>query len=69
MISSVVGSEEEVLEEVRKIPEVMEAHGIYGAYNIMAIVEAETIQGINDVISSKIRRIDKIRSTVTLVCI
>ena len=36
---------------------------------MIALVESETIQGINEVIHSKIRSIDKVRSTLTLVCI
>ena len=68
MINSEVGAEGGVLEEVRGIPEVKEAHGIHGAYDVIALVEAETIKGINEVIHSKIRSIDKVRSTLSLVC-
>jgi len=69
MITSEVGAEGEVLEEIWEIPEVKEAHGIHGAYDVIALIEAETIKGINEIIQSKIRCIDKIRSTLTLVCI
>ena len=69
IISSIVGSEGEVLGEVREIPGVREAHVIYGVYDIIAVVEAESIHGINDVVLSKIRRVDKARSVLTLVCV
>lgn len=69
MMSSEVGAEGEVLSKVRGIPEVKEAHGIHGAYDVIALVESETIQGINEVVLSKIRSIGKVRSTLTLVCI
>ena len=69
MISSIVGSEGEVLGEVREIPEVREAHVVYGVYDIIAVVEADNIHGINDVVLSKIRRVDKVRSVLTLVCV
>ena len=68
LISSTVGSEEEVLEEVRGIPEVREAHMVYGVYDIVARVEAETVQGLKDIVASNIRSIDKVRSTLNLVC-
>ena len=68
LIISIVGSEEEALEEVRGIPEVKEAHMVYGVYDIIARVEAETVQGLKDIVASKIRSIDKVRSTLTLVC-
>jgi len=68
LIISIVGSEEEVLEEVRGIPEVKEAHMVYGVYDVIVRVEAETVQGLKDIVASKIRSIDKVRSTLTLVC-
>ena len=52
----------------RGILEVKEAHGIHGVYDVIVRVEAETNQGINDIVRSKIRSIDKVRSTLTLVC-
>ena len=69
LIISIVGSEEEVLEEVRGIPEVKEAHMVYGVYDIVAHVEAETVQGLKDIVRSKIGSIDKVRSTLALVCV
>ena len=68
LIISTVGSEEEVLEEVRGIPEVKEAHMVYGVYDIIARVEAETVQGLKDIVASNIRSIDKAHSTLNLVC-
>jgi DNA-binding Lrp family transcriptional regulator len=68
LIISIVGSEEEVLEEVRGIPEVREAHMVYGIYDIVARIEAETMQGLKDIVASNIRSIDKVRSTLNLVC-
>ena len=68
MINSEVGDEGGVLEEVRGIPEVKEAYLIHGVYDIIVRVEADTIQGINDVVLSKIRSINKVRSILTMVC-
>jgi DNA-binding Lrp family transcriptional regulator len=68
LIISIVGSEEEALDEVRGIPEVKEAHMVYGVYDVIARVEAETVQGLKDIVASKIRSVDKVRSTLTLVC-
>jgi len=69
LIISIVGSEEEALEEVRGIPEVKEVHLIHGVYDIIVRVEAETVQGLKDIVASKIGSIDKVRSTLTLVCV
>jgi len=53
---------------LRGIPEVKEAHMVYGVYDIVARVEAETVQGLKDIVASNIRSIDKAHSTLNLVC-
>ena len=42
---------------------------IYGVYDIIARVEAETMQKVKDVILFKIRRIENVRSVLTLICV
>ena len=68
MINSALGVEEEVLEEVREIPEVMGAHMVYGVCDIIARVEADTVQEVKDVTLFKIRRIENVRSVTSLMC-
>jgi len=65
MITAEVGSEDELARELRKLNNVTEVHPVYGAYDIVVKVEAETIDQLKEVISS-IRKLDKIRSTLTM---
>jgi DNA-binding Lrp family transcriptional regulator len=67
LMNSVVGSEENVLKKLNCIKEVKEAHPTYGVYDIIARVETNTMQELKDIISWKIRRLDKVRSTLTLI--
>lgn len=69
LINSEPGAEGEVLAALGAIPEVKEAHMVYGVYDIIAQVEAETMQELKDAISLRIRRIDSVRSTLTMICI
>jgi DNA-binding Lrp family transcriptional regulator len=66
LISCNVGAEHEVLLEVRKIPEIKTALITYGEYDIVAKAEAQSEEQMGNIISSKIRQLQKIRSTVTL---
>jgi DNA-binding Lrp family transcriptional regulator len=66
LINAEIGSESEVLEELKAMPEVKEAHLVYGVYDIITRLETETLQNLKDTISQKIRRIEKIRSTLTM---
>jgi DNA-binding Lrp family transcriptional regulator len=63
------GSEEEVLKEVRKLPNVKDCHRIYGIYDMIAKVEGDSMDGLKEVITWKIRRLPGVRSTVTTIVI
>ena len=65
MINAEVGSEDELAKEVRKLNNVREVHPVYGVYDIVVKIEAETMDQLKEVIS-KIRKLDKIRSTLTM---
>ena len=67
LINAEIGAESEVLKDLRTIPEVKEAHVVYGVYDIIARVETGTMQDLKDTISWKIRRLDKVRSTLTMI--
>lgn len=69
LINAEIGAESEVLKDMKGIPEVKEAHMVYGVYDIIARVETETMQELKDAISWKIRRLDKVRSTLTMIVV
>ena len=69
LINAEIGSESDVLKDLKGIPEVKEAHMVYGVYDIIARVETETMQDLKDTISWKIRRLDKVRSTLTMIVV
>lgn len=49
-----------------KIPEVKEVRGTYGIYDVFCKVQSDARETLDQVITSKIRKIQKIRSTITL---
>lgn len=66
LINCDLGSEIEIINELAKIPEVKEARGTYGIYDIFVKVQASSSATLEDIVTHKIRRIPKVRSTVTL---
>jgi len=68
-INAEIGSEDEALKQLRRIEDVKEAYGVYGVYDIVAKVEAETIDKLKEVITSKVRRLRWVRSTLTMMVI
>ena len=61
------GSEREIVRELQKIPAVKEAYVTYGVYDIVARVEAESLEKLKEIITSKVRRLDNVRSTLTTI--
>jgi DNA-binding Lrp family transcriptional regulator len=66
LINCELGSEEAVISELKSIGDVKEVHGTFGAYDILAKVESEQVEKLRETITWKIRKIPKIRSTLTL---
>jgi DNA-binding Lrp family transcriptional regulator len=66
LINCDLGSEVDIIKELTKIPEVKEVRGTYGVYDIFIKLQAESGTALESIITNKIRRIPKIRSTVTL---
>ena len=61
------GSENEILKSLREVPEVKELYFVYGVYDVVAKIETDTMDRLKEVITWKVRRLDKIRSTLTTI--
>ena len=66
LINCEIGSEEEVISALKNIDSIKEVHGTFCAYDILAKIESPQIEDLRETITWKIRKIDKIRSTLTL---
>jgi len=66
LINCELGSEESIIQELKNLDGVIEVHGTFGAYDILAKIESPTVDVLREVITWKIRKIDQIRSTLTL---
>ena len=69
LINTDLGEGSEVSKALKDIPEVKEVYGVYGVYDFVARLEADTMQELKDVITSKIRRLNHIRSTLTMIVV
>ena len=69
LVNAEVGSEDEVIEELRKVSYVKESYVGYGAYDIVAKIEADSMSKLKDIVNGKIRRLEKVRSTLTMIMV
>ena len=61
------GSEDEVLRELKKIEGVEEAYFSYGVYDLITKIKADTMESLKDMVTRRIRALNKVRSTLTLI--
>ncbi len=66
LITCDLGSEAEIIDELKQLTNVKEAHGILGAYDILTKVESDSVKTLRDTITWKIRKLNRVRSTLTL---
>jgi DNA-binding Lrp family transcriptional regulator len=66
LINTEVGSEADVLKDLKKIAEIQEVYLTYGIYDIVARVTADTMDGLKEIVSGKVRRVNKLTSTLTM---
>jgi DNA-binding Lrp family transcriptional regulator len=67
LINTEIGSESEVLKTLQKVNGVKEAYSVYGVYDIIAKIQAETMDKLKEMVTWNIRRLDKVRSTLTMI--
>jgi len=69
LINAEIGSEEEVLKELNKVEGVVESFVVYGVYDVVAKIKADTMDKLKDVVTWHVRRLNKVRSTLTMIVV
>ena len=69
LINCDLGYEEQIIEELKHLSDVKEVHGTFGAYDILAKVESDQVNTLRETITLKIRKLDRVLSTLTLMAI
>ena len=69
LLNTELGTETEVMKDMKMIVEIKEAHMVYGVYDIIARIEADTMEDLKNIISEKIRRLYGVRSTLTMITV
>jgi len=69
LVVSEVGQEDQVIIDLQAIPEVKVSYVVYGVYDVIARVEAKSMQHLKDVVSLRIRQLDTVRTTLTMIIV
>jgi DNA-binding Lrp family transcriptional regulator len=69
LINTELGKGSLVENSLKDISEVKEIYAVYGVYDYIVRLETESMSDLKDIISYKIRRIEHVRSTLTMISI
>jgi len=67
LLTTEIGAEKHVLNSLKKISGVQEAHPLWGVYDIIANVQAPDMEALKTIITSNINKIGKVNSKLTMI--
>lgn len=69
LINTELGHEADVVKELKMIEGISETYLVYGVYDIIGRIDTETMEDLKNIISWKVRRIPRVRSTLTMIVV
>ncbi|HET6458989.1 MAG TPA: Lrp/AsnC ligand binding domain-containing protein [Nitrosopumilaceae archaeon] len=75
LLNSDLGSDVEIIKKIKEILDKegkmvrYEVQGVYGVYDIIVKITADNMDLLRNIITNKIRKIDKVYSTLTMMVI
>ncbi len=74
LLNSDLGNDESIINEVKEILDVesevnYEVQGVYGVYDIILKISVDNAEALRSIITNKIRKINKVQSTLTMMVI
>ena len=69
LITTETGAVDNVLDSLKKMDPVKETYMVYGVYDIIAVVKAETMEKLKEIVTWNLRSLDKVRSTLTMIAV
>ncbi|MEK6831766.1 MAG: Lrp/AsnC ligand binding domain-containing protein [Thermoproteota archaeon] len=69
LINCEFNSEKNITQQLKSIDNVKEVYGTFGAYDVLVKIESDHVEKIRETITQKIRKVEKISSTLTLMVI
>jgi DNA-binding Lrp family transcriptional regulator len=58
---------DDVIGELRKIPEIIDMYRVQGMYDIIAKVKLNTEEELKELVTERIRKVERITGTVTII--
>jgi DNA-binding Lrp family transcriptional regulator len=67
LLNTEIGSESHVVRALRKIEGVKEVHGLWGVYDIIAHIKADSVDDLKHIVTKRFQSIGGITSKLTMI--
>jgi DNA-binding Lrp family transcriptional regulator len=67
LLNTEIGAEIEVLDALKKVEGVEEAHNLWGVYDIIASIRADTMDKLKYIVNKKIAGIGRVNAKLTMI--
>ena len=67
LINTELGQEASVVEALSNVTGIKGVHSLYGIYDVITEVEAESMEKVKEIVFNNIRRLDSVKTTITLI--
>ena len=67
LINTELGQESSIIKELDGVEGITATYSLYGIYDIIAVVESDTMEHIKEIVFNKIRRLSSVKTTITLI--
>ena len=69
LMNAELGHETTLVNELKKTPNVTEVYAVYGVYDVIIKVEADSMEKLREAIATNLRRIGGVKSTLTMIIV
>jgi len=66
LLNTELGQESKIIEALEGVGEITQIYSLYGIYDLIIEMEADTMDKVKEVVFNNIRRLDNVKSTITL---
>jgi len=67
MLNCELGAEEEIIEKLKELEQVTDVFETIGTHDMLVKLQADNFEKIREIVSWNIQKLDKVRSTSTLI--
>ena len=66
LLNTELGQEASITEALEGVKEIIGIHSLYGIYDLIIEMEAESMDRVKEIVFNKVRRLEHVKSTITL---